>query len=325
MVNLSPSRTSTFLSCSLKYWYNYKGHDGDTVGIPSDQNQGSQRGSTVHDTLECLSHPKRRKRVEAMIAAKDPWIDKPTKRLAFLLAKKNQVSDPENFEMVRGFILTALNSDFFCTGSKSVEIERHFKIQGEGFQINGFLDKIALYEDEIKIIDYKTSKKKFTKDELSFNLQNFFYTYAATKLWPGKPISFEFQFLKFPKSPIVEAPKISKEQLDGFSEWLVEISKHIDSLTFDQAKSNTPKDKGPGKDWVCGKKQLGALNAEGVPAWYCDFRKPFIYFALSREGKTIKTSKSKSELEKIQLEGDLILQCSHPGCFAWRHELKNKS
>jgi hypothetical protein len=243
--------------------------------------------------------------------------------LAKILAKKNKVDDEENFEMIRQFILAAIQEDFYCDGAESVEIEKHFVIEGDGFAINGFIDKASVGADSVKIIDYKTSKKKFTKEELNFNLQNYFYTYAAQQLWPGKKISFDFQFLKFPPKTVVHAPEIGKEEMEGFLVWLKEMANYIDTMTFDKAKDNVPKGKGPGRDWYCGKRDLFAKKADGTDAWECSFRKPFIYFALFRDNKTVKTSRDKSELEKELIEGDRIVQCSHPGCFAWRKELEN--
>lgn len=263
--------------------------------------------------------------MEKMIQFKDPWIDEPTKRLAQNIANKNRVGDEENFEMIRQFILAAIQEDFYCDGSDFVEIEKHFSIEGDGFILNGFIDKSAIFSDKVKIIDYKTSKKKFTKEELAFNLQNYFYTYAAQQLWPGKKVSFDFQFLKFPPKTVVRAPEIGKEEMEGFLVWLKEMAHYIDTMTFDEAKKNTPKDKGPSKSWACGKKTLFQTKEDGTPHWYCDFREPFIYFALFRNNKTVKTSRDKSELEKELIEGDRIVQCSHPGCFAWRKELENKT
>jgi hypothetical protein len=324
-LKLSPSRTKTFFDCSLKYWYSYKGHKNGECGIPGTSNDGARRGGVTHAVLECLSNPKRRKKVEKMVELKDPWHDEATRRLAYILAVKEGVHDHDNFEMIRQFILAAIQSDFYCDGADSVEIERHFLLEGDGFTLNGFIDKAAVGKDSVRIIDYKTSKKKFSKEELNFNLQNYFYTYAAQQLWPGKTVTFDFQFLKFPPKVTQTAPTIGEREMEGFSVWLKEVSQHIDSLTFEDAKGNTPKDKGPGKSWACGKKDLTAKKPDGSEHWACDYRKPFLYFALSRDGKTIKTDRNRIELDKIKKEGDLILQCSHPGCWAWREELKNNS
>lgn len=322
-LKLSPSRTKTYFSCSLLYWYNYRGHNNGECGISSGSNDGARRGGVVHAVLECLSNPKRRPKVEKMLESKDPWHDAATMRLAYILAEKEGVHDHDNFEMIRQFILAALQSDFYCDGADSVEIEKHFHIEGDGFILNGFIDKAKITKDEVKIIDYKTSKKKFSKEELNFNLQNYFYTYAARHLWPGKKVTFDFQFLKFPPKITQTAPEIGDREMEGFSVWLKEVSQHIDSLTFEDAKQNTPKDKGPGSSWQCGKKDLAAKKADGTDAWFCPFRKPFIYFALYRGGKTIKTDQSRPVLEKIAQEGDEIRQHSHRGCWAWREELKN--
>jgi hypothetical protein len=319
-VKLSPSRVKTLQGCGILYWNTYKLPNP----LPRGRNSGSSRGSTVHYVLECLIRPDRKERVEKMIQFNDPWIDPATKRLAQIHADKLEVGDEENFEMIRDFILTALKTDFYLEGAEEVIVEHQFDIKTDDYHIGGFIDKLGVFPDKIKGVDYKSSKKKFTGDEVTFNLQNYFYTLALREKYPGKPTEFEFQFLKFPKKPVQESPSITDDEMKGFKLWLKEISEFIDNFTLEQAKSMAAKNGGWKTKWMCGAR-YGEMKADGSgPKWICESRYPYVYFLLRDEnGKHISSEKDRTILEKIQKPGQTIEQHNYPGCSMWQHEWKN--
>jgi hypothetical protein len=258
-----------------------------------------------------------------MIQFDDPWIDPSTKRLAKIHADKLGVGDEVNFGMIRDFILTALKTDFYLDGATEVIAEQEFNIETEDYHIGGFLDKVGVFPNKIKGVDYKSSKKKFTGEEVTFNLQNYFYTLALREKYPGKPTEFEFQFLKFPKKPVQESPQITDDEMEGFKLWLKEMTEFIDNFTFEQAKFMAAKNGGFSKKWLCG----GAINevkADGTPKWRCSERYPYVYFILRGEnGKPIRSEKDRAILEKMKKPGQVIEQHNHKGCDLWRHEWEN--
>lgn len=222
--------------------------------------------------------------------------------------------------MIRKFILVALQLDFYCEGADEVHAEIPFEIKTSKYWVGGFIDKTAIYPDEVKIHDYKTSKAKFAGKDKTFNLQNYIYNLAARKLHPGKPSSLSFQFLKMHKAPIQEGEPISDEEMAGFEEWLGYISDYIDKLTFKEAQTNLAINNVETR-WMCNK-GVGDLNAAGLPAWYCQYKYPFIYFALVEDGKVISTSRAKNELDKKVKVGQVIEQREHKGCHYWN--IKNQ-
>ncbi len=316
MVKLSASRLKTLLTCGLVYHFKYLDK------IPEGKNnEGASRGSCTHYVLECLLRKDRKERVENILKNKDPWSDLAVKRLARHHADKLEVGDEANFEMIRKFILVALQLDFYHEGSLEVIAEESFDIKTDKYHTGGFLDKTAIYPDKIKIVDYKTSKAKFNAKEQEFNLQNFFYTLAAKKKYPDLPVELEFQFLKI-KDPVQKAPTITQDQLDGFELWLADLTEFIDSFSFEQAKTMAAKGSYT-NGWLCGKGP-GEMNAAGdKPAYYCTFKFPFVYFSLKKEGKVIKTSRTRSDLEKEMKDGEEITQELHRGCPHWVHLWKD--
>lgn len=317
MVKLSPSRLKTLFSCGIIYYNTYLRKDNP---IPRSQNSGSNRGSTVHYVLECLIRPDRKERVRRMVASGDPWIDPATKRLALIHAKKLDVADPDNFEMIRQFILTALQTDFYCDGADEVIAEKQFDIKTDRYHIGGFVDKIAKYGDKIKGIDYKSSKAKFTGEDVTFNLQNYFYSLFLRDAFPGKKTEFEFQFLKFPKKPIQESPPISEKEMEGFKQWLGEVTDFLENFTWKQATSMSAKNGGFKTKWLCGSDVLGEQKADGSDKWICPQKFPYIYFILRDEnGKPIQSEKDREILEKMMKPGLKITQELFEGCPAFKH------
>lgn len=311
-VKLSASRVSTSLGCSYLYWLKY------TMKIPDAPNTGSARGSCVHFLLEALVRKDRRGMVDKILAANDPWIIPSVKRLAKIYHKKQEILGEEDFEKIKNYVLKGLKEDFHDAGAEKVEIEHYFSIETDTYRTNGFLDKVAFYPDKIRIRDYKTSKKKFSAEKLAFNLQNFFYTFAIWKTFPGLPIEFEFLFLG-EKRVIQKAPAISEDELRGFEIYLQHLSDYLTDFDYKKSLENPGKFHPENKWWICGKPQ-GSISKDGNPAWCCPYRYPTLFYELMEDGKALKSSRNKAELTKERKEGQEIIQREYGGCKFWEHE-----
>lgn len=211
LVKLSASKIKTYAGCSF---YGYARYN---VGLPSASNLGSDLGSLVHTILECLSIKKRYKYVEKILLSKNPWEIKSIEKLAKKLLKQKGNLSEENINKVSGFLMTAFENDFFDEGSLDVKIEHEFDLKTETYWVGGFIDKLKEMENKVVIIDYKSSKKKFQGEEISFNIQGLIYALVASKMYPEKEIEVEFMFLKFPKNPYIKI-KYNAEQLKSFED-----------------------------------------------------------------------------------------------------------
>src|SRR6478736_2125582 len=114
MIKLSASRIKTYFDCSFIYYAKY------LLKIPDVSNAGAARGSVTHNILECLLRDDRRPVVQEILDRNDPFLPQ-IKRMARMLAKKFGVWNPEDFELIRNFLLVALKLDFYKEGSNSVE------------------------------------------------------------------------------------------------------------------------------------------------------------------------------------------------------------
>jgi len=316
MVKLSASRIKTLLSCSWKYWCNY------ILKLPSKGNDGANRGNTVHPILECLLRPDRKPYVEKILSLEDPFCIPSIKRLAYIHAKKLEVASDENIKLIKDFILTALKFDFYCEGAEQVFAEEEFNYKTEDYWIGGFIDKKAIYKDKVKIVDYKTSKAKFTQEEIEASIQALMYALIQTKQHPALMPEVEFLFLKFKKAPSQKA-NVNPSLLNGFEEYLKYISKHLIDFNIEKAMSDFAYNDRE-RMWLCGKK-LGDRKKDGSDAWTCEYKYPYIYFAAKdNDGKIISTSKSKKDLDKYLDKGYTLVQMEYSGCPKFHRLWNNK-
>lgn len=305
-IKLSASKIKTIDGCSWLYYSKY------ILKLPDTPNSGASRGTICHLIFELLLNDRHKKYFEDLCSGKAGVIkNPPIHRLILKHAKKLKVDDEENLNLIYDMIQTGLQSDFFCAGAISVTPEEEFLLEQDNYIINGFIDKLAKYKkNQYKIFDYKSSKGKFSKDEIDFNLQNLMYSLAVYKNTGCIP-DVAFIFLKFKKQPIQEAPKPTKEQLEGFEEYLKYIAGYVSS--FDEQKAvenlaiNSPK-----KKWMCGS------DVEGK--WICPSRLPAtFYIGLDKSDKFVKSSFKREELfndPKIAL----INKVEYKGCPYWRKD-----
>ena len=303
-IKLSASKIKTVEGCSWLYYSKY------ILKFPDISNSGASRGTICHLIFELLLTDRHKKFFEDLCSGKAGIIKNPAiHRLILKNAKKLKVDDEENLDLIYMMIQTGLQSDFFCNGSLLVEAESEFKLEEEDYIINGFIDKLAKFNDtDYKIYDYKSSKAKFSKEEIDFNLQNLMYSLAVFKT-KGHIPDVSFIFLKFKKQPIQEAPKPTEEQLEGFKAYLAYIAGYLSK--FDEKNSvqnlaaNSPK-----KKWMCGSDVQGK--------WICPSRLAATYYI----GTDINDKFIKSSLEREPLLGDpkvdLIKKIEYKGCPYWR-------
>ena len=77
-------------------------------------------------------------------------------------------------------------------------VEREFRLKVGRFTVLGFIDRVDWVDDEtVEVIDYKTNRMLFTRDEVNSSLQLSLYHIAARQLWPwAKKIKLTFHMLR---------------------------------------------------------------------------------------------------------------------------------
>lgn len=311
MVRLSSSRIKTLKSCSYLYYSKYH------LNLPSRGNTGSKLGSITHLILECLSNKKRRPVVDKCIETERPIDIESINRLALKHLKKQNIFSEENVEKINGFLVCALENDFYGEGCLDVKIEYEFDLATDSYRCYGFIDVIKIFPDKVVIVDYKTSKEKFQKssEDYKFNLQGAIYSLVASKMFPNKPIEVQFLFLKFRKNPkfIVN---FSQKQLEGLEHYLAHINEYVSDFGVEKAFSDFAI-KSPDRRWLCGfSNDPFALKADGSPQWSCESKFPLIFFEASKPGEKSVTAFTRKELDKYVDLGYEISQKRYGGCPA---------
>ncbi len=317
-IRLSPSRLKKYEDCSMLYYVNYH------TRFPKSTNSGAARGSVVHYILDPLLKESRKKYVEKIVAAKDPFVIPSVKRLIETHYRKLDILKPVDMPLIKAFILVALNTDFYCAGAKEVLAEQALTLEADKYKVISIVDKIAVYDDCVKIIDYKSSKQKYKEGELEFNYQNLFYVMMAKEKWPHLPVSLTFQFLKVKEDPNQPAPLVTEAQLSGFKEYLDHMAEFL--TDFDTKKSTSNVAKGSyERSWMCGRGGLDTVKKDGTDGYQCAAKFPRAYFCLyDDQGKFVKSAFSKKDLDKSLKLGYSIKTETWGGCSAWKYLWQEK-
>ena len=331
---LSASRIKVLQTCSWQYWCKYH------LKLPDSSNEGSLRGTICHAVFELLGDPKHKKHYDAIIKENHIEGSPAINRMVIAYAKKYNISDFENLDMVNNMILEGLKYDFFAekNGQPTESIsEKDFDISinegGKNYRILGFIDKLFLFKKKKTAIirDFKTSKQIFSGSELDDNLQNLMYRLAVKYLYPEYlKRQMEFVFLKFDcqAEGLVEMEDVSDEELDGFEFFLTKIQSIINNFNENAAKNSLAYHKGfPSKEEgfagrvVCGRAEYkGQLKKDGTPMWACPFKFAATYYVLlDKEGVILSSSYERKDLvEKQKANPDLKIEKRHySGCPAF--------
>jgi len=286
-----------------------------------------------------LAKKNRKQYVNDILFAKNIFCVPSIKKLTLKHARKHNVSDQENIELIKQMTLTALEHDFWGKGNGKVLQdlqERTFDIdiseENKSYRLRGFIDRQFMYEDGSSVVrDYKTSKAVFSGKDADDNLQHFIYTLASKKLDPKYEVAMEFLFLKFDLQKkkgggLLKMEPLSEKDLSDFELHLTEVQKVIDNFSERDAYSNFAADKPMPSDGSfsgklsCGfAKYKGQLKKDGNPMWHCPYKFDFIYYALrDKENKIVKTAfgEDAGDLFKGMPEGFKVTKEQYAGCPA---------
>jgi len=318
---LSASRINTLDKCSWSYWCNYH------LKLPQATNSGALRGTLCHLVFELLLNKKHRKHYNAIVKADSIKGSEALNRLVVKHLRRDGLWEDEiedHYDLCDKMILTGLNHDFFCEGGKLLDPEFKFIIENENpeYKVLGFIDKAATFtkEKQIKIVDYKSSKQKYSGEDLTSNLQGMIYSMVAKKLWPKLKPVVQFKFIRFPRKPDQNL-EFEEDQLKGLEHYLSHVYKIINNFTEKEATANYAADqpfpdKGAGFKGPlnCGfAKEKGQLKKDGSIMWHCPYKFDFEYYALlNSDGGVVKTSFDKKDLKKD--DKHTIKKMHYEGC-----------
>lgn len=113
------------------------------------------------------------------------------------------------------------------------EKEYGFSFIVANYHIMGYIDRIDLYDDMVKIIDYKTGKWEVSQKEVPNNLQLGIYALAASLMFPDKAVHAELHYLR---SGRIKGHTFSQDDIENVKAKLVDS---INEIIQDQSFSPT--------------------------------------------------------------------------------------
>jgi len=113
-----------------------------------------------------------------------------------------------------------------------LDVEREFTIQVGEFKVLGYMDlvkKTATPDGPgVKIVDYKSNRAMYSRDDLNTNMQLAVYTVAAKELYPwAKKIEAEMHMLRYGGKP--QVAHITPEVLEHTKDYLIAMGRKTES------------------------------------------------------------------------------------------------
>ena len=321
---LSASKIKTYASCSWQYYCSY------ILKIPQSGNSGASRGTVVHNLFELISKPKHQHYIQKIWLAGSPEKVPQIKKFLEIQFKKEKLDKSEqvkpikakyglknNWESVCEMILTTLKFEFLSNDEKIIQSEYEFDIVNESpkYAVRGFIDRLSEEKDgkTLKILDYKSSSKKFKGDDEEANIQAMIYSLVARKIWKNyDKYKASFFFMRFPEDPY-QHNEFSEKELSGLEYYLEYITNILENINEESAKNNFASiDKE--KSWLCGRGK-----------WVCPYKNPLNFYKVKDKTKTGKESEISSYLKLEDAEEACkknknfeIENVSYAGCPAFK-------
>ena len=184
--HLSFSRLQRFEACPLSFKLHYIDKAEAEPGIPL------RFGKAMHAVLEDLV------REHVQEERVGPLTEE---RALELFRKAWAVGDlsgielfQEGVEMLQAFVRDQGELDH----RDVLAIEKEFRLQVGRFTVLGFIDRVDCVDGEtVEIVDYKTNRMLFSRDEVDSSLQMSLYDLAARQIWPWvKNVKLTFHMLR---------------------------------------------------------------------------------------------------------------------------------
>lgn len=184
--HLSYSRLSRFEQCPLSFRLHYIEKAKADPGVPL------RFGKAVHAVLEILVREHMEQERSGPLSeerAAELW------QQAWAAEDLSGVDVfQEGLDILRAFVRDQGHLDHHDV----LAIEKEFRLSVGPFTVLGFIDRIDRVDDEtIEVIDYKTNRQIFSRDEVEHSLQLSLYHVAVQRMWPwAKNVRLTFHMLR---------------------------------------------------------------------------------------------------------------------------------
>jgi RecB family exonuclease len=184
--HLSYSRLTRFESCPLSYRYHYIDKLTSEPGMPL------RFGKVVHAALE-------RQLREVIDQEKTGPLD--DERAVTLFSEAwaaEQLTGVHEFGEGVAIVRAFVRAQGVIDHRDVLAVEKEFRLPAGPFTVVGFIDRVDRIDDEtIEVVDYKTNRQLFTREEVDTSLQLSLYEIAVRRMWPwAKKVRLTFAMLR---------------------------------------------------------------------------------------------------------------------------------
>jgi RecB family exonuclease len=266
--HLSFSRLSRFEQCPLSFKLNYIDKRRAEPGVPL------KFGKLIHAVLEVLvrehmegerTGPLSEER--AIELYREGWAKEGLTGMEVFT---------EGIDILKAFVRNQGDLDH----KDVLAIEKEFRLTIGRFTVLGFIDRVDWVDDEtVEVIDYKTNRMLFTRDEVEHSLQMSLYHLAARQIWPWvKKVRLTFDMLRH---GIRMRTERTPEQLDAARAYVETLGAMTEEATEYPAR----------------------LNANCV---WCDHKQSCPVYAEALEGKRDVVCEDLDDLETVAREREEV-------------------
>ena len=266
--HLSFSRLSRFAQCPASFKLHYVDKHTAEPGVPL------KFGKLIHAVLEVLVREHMENELCGLLSTdraielyRDGWAKAGLTGLDVF---------QEGLDIINGFVRDQGELDH----RNVLAIEKEFRLPVERFTVLGFIDRVDWVDDEtVEVIDYKTNRMLFIRDEVDHSLQMSLYHLAARQLWPwAKKVRLTFHMLRH---GVRQTTERTEEQLEAAQAYVETMGAMTEQATEFPAR----------------------LNSNCV---YCDHRQDCPAYAEALKGKRDVVCEDTSDLEAVAREREEV-------------------
>ena len=229
----SVSQFITYKKCPRIYQYRY------LMGIPEKPKYFFDFGASIHNVVEQLTRMmKEGKEVSHAIAL--GLLEKYWDPQGY----KSQVDEKRDYEEAKT-ILKVFLEEQAKSQTEILEIEKRFETKIDDVKIVGRIDRIDKDGSNLIVVDYKTSKRASSENELKQDMQLLLYSIVVKTLYGKKPAKVGDWFLRSNEKKFIE---VQDEAIETLKADIREIIAKIKAGKFDRT---------PG--WECRNCDYGCL------------------------------------------------------------------
>ena len=216
--HLSYSRLSRFEQCPLSFKLHYIDKQLAEPGLPL------RFGKAIHAVLEVLV----REHVEDERSG--PLSEDRAVELLQEAWAKEELTGVDVFQEGVEILQRFVRDQGALDHHDVLALEKEFRLQVGPFTVLGFIDRVNRLDDEsIEVVDYKTNRMLFTRDEVDTSLQLSLYESAVRRIWPwAKNVKLTFDMLRH---GVRQQTERTSEQLDAAIRYVETMGRMTEEAT----------------------------------------------------------------------------------------------